>query len=1026
MKKFENKTKNQKEKSIKIGSSVPHDAVNLAFYSNEQVNPSNNLSVIDLSSSIPENKTALNSGVKTFFANELGILEDENGNTLFPTENLTISDVNISKVYTTEMLEETQINSLEYLHYYYASRFFTAAPAGYSFLGFEDYLNENRIKFLNIKVIDSKNQDYIDKNTGRKKYKILLEPYLTQENSEEPDIPYRIVVGLDATEPINLKLIYDKVECDSSGKIVSQNLRYSETINAQPYFKNMPEETYVVDNSYGKKLFSIKKYNKKYSDIFSSKINSTGNNVYVPKKALADNRTFEIFNWRLIARSKQSLNYELVDYFAGIEQDATSSSIKFRNINAAVIYDSNDTTSLANIKPYVFYRMQNSPFNFSKFIFSNPLSNTQEKNTANYWMVDINSIDSLSQFDVVAFAPTKVLSEKANLILSNYVKIHNGTLIVDGSNYPSGKPFISSEIFMPEVNFSTAVVRGYYEYNEQNKILNEDKNGGWNINSSIFENEDYGIFGLKKANYRYLNSEIPLSKSFLNVGVSSSDKASVGALFEFGSQGDSVTQGNIIFTTFSFMEYCNSIYSSSGLSTVLNSNTESISIDEIDQDVISSIVEGPFKFLYNCISYAMYSRAYAGTVLDTRSSIFNYVGQWNSSWVMNSNALLNSEIEKYFTNISISPTKSRYARDLIKGYNSVQDFYLKSIYDHLPTYHKDKISYIDISQVEFFVEITNPDIEIYKSTKISDKLVAISEYNLPTSYTLFKLDSGTQKAHAYTETESPIINIPDSFGPYVVKEISTIKSSSTKQLNNEINPVNYFDTYPFELETFYSYQTATDKPLVFNGNYKTNLEISYRGTGELDLKKKTGYAVRKWTEPRIVGKEPAVTRPPQTIPGAISTLSATGIKSIFELFAPQGTIPANAGNQWRAFDYTGDIDLGNGPDGYNIGARGNYVGYIQRLLKVGGFYRSNIDWFYGPVTKKAVADFQEFMKAYKPVWSVDGIVDSETKALFAFAIKNNIRGMQDAIRSSEPIVIPRSSVMMSAMTVLSRNITTLH
>jgi len=1002
MKKFENKTKNQKEKSIKVGSSVPEDAVNLAFYSNEQVSPSDNLSIIDLSSSIPENKTALNSGIKTFFANELGILEDENGNTLFPTENLTVSDVNISKPYTTEMLEESQINSLEYLHYYYASRFFTAAPAGYSFLGLEDYLNENRIKFLNIKVIDSKNQDYVDRNTGRKKYKILLEPYLTEENSEEFDIPYRIIVGLDATEPINLKLIYDKVECNSDGKIVSQNLRYSETINAQPYFKNTPEETYVVDNSYGKKVFSVKKYNKKYSDIFFNKISSTGKNVYVPKKALADNRTFEVFNWRLIARSKQSLNLELVDYFAGIEQDTVSSSVKFRNINAAVIYDSNDTTSLVNIKPYVFYRMQNSPFNFSKFTFSNPLSTTQEKNTANYWIVDINSIDSLSEFDVVAFAPTKVLSERANLILSNYVKIDNGTLIVDGSNYPSEKPFISSEIFMPQVNFSTDVVRSYYEYNEQNKILNEDKNGGWNINSSIFENENYGIFGLKKANYRYLNSEIPSSKSFLNVGVSSSDKASVGALFEFGSQGDSVAQGNIIFTTFAFMEYCNSIYSVSNLSTVLDTNTGSTAVDESDQEIISSIVEGPFKFFYNCISYAMYSRAYAGTILDTRSSIFNYIGQWSSSWAMNSKALLSSEIEKYFTNISISPTESRYARDLIKGYNSVEDFYLKSIYDQLPTYHKDKISYIDISQVEFFLEITNPDIEVYKSTKITDKLVAISEYNLPTSYTLFKLDTGKQKAHAYTETESPIINIPDSFGPYVIKEISTIKSSSTKELNNEINPVNYFENYPFELETSYSYQTATDKPLVFSGDYKADLEIAYRGTGKLAVAKKTGYAIRKWTESRLVGKEPDVAQPPQTIPGAVSTLPATSISSIFQLFAPQGTIPANAGYQWRAFDYTGDIDSGNGPDGYNIGARGAYVEYIQQVLKAGNFYRSTIDGFYGGATKAAVSDFQQFMKAYRPVWSIDGVVDSETKALLSYAIKNNLRNMQSASSYGNP------------------------
>ena len=38
MKEFKNLTKNKKEKSVKVGSSVPVEAANLAFYSNEQIN----------------------------------------------------------------------------------------------------------------------------------------------------------------------------------------------------------------------------------------------------------------------------------------------------------------------------------------------------------------------------------------------------------------------------------------------------------------------------------------------------------------------------------------------------------------------------------------------------------------------------------------------------------------------------------------------------------------------------------------------------------------------------------------------------------------------------------------------------------------------------------------------------------------------------------------------------------------------------------------------------------------------------
>jgi len=751
MKEFKNLTKNKKEKSIKVGSSVPNEAANLAFYSNEQINPNSNLSVIDISSVIPENKASTVGGIKTFFANELGILEDENGNTLFPTSNIVLSDSFVGKEYKTEMLKEQEINSSEFFHYYYVSRFFTAAPAGYSFSRLNEYLNPITIKFLNIKVIDSKNQEYIDINTGNKKYKILLEPYLTQENFEESDIPYKIIVGLDASSPIDLKLIYDKVECDIDGKIINQNLRYSETINATPYFKQIPEESYVVDNSFNKKVFSVKKYNKKYSDIFSGYETSSGYSVYVPKKALADNRTFEVFNWRLVARSNQSINLELVDYFADIEN---STKIKQKTVKAAVLYDSNDTTSLSNIKPYVFYRLNNSPFNFSKFVFENPLASISEKNTASYWIVDINNINSLKDFDVVTFCPTKKLSEKANAIISNYVKYDNGTVIVDASSYPSNEPFVASEIFInPLPSVSPSALPQHF-YNETNKILDENKNGGWNINSSIFETFEIGIYGLRKSSYRTLNSSIGSSKSFIKVGTSESTGSSIGALFEFASQGDIISQGNIVFTSFAFLEYCNSLYGITGISTVMDSNHSSVAVDEADTNLVAPIVEGPFKLLYNAVSFAMYCRAYAGTTLDTRSSLFNYVSEWRSSWAMNQDALLDQEKEEFFTNISINSSTTRYSRDLTKTYSSIEDFYLKNIYDHLPTYHRDKISYLDLSQVEYFIEVTNPDIIINNSLKINDPL---TDYNIPSSYNLFKLNNRKAKnlcLHRYVFTKN--------------------------------------------------------------------------------------------------------------------------------------------------------------------------------------------------------------------------------------------------------------------------------
>ena len=168
MKLFKNITISEKENAIKIGSSVPDDAANIAYFVNEELSPKNNLTVIDLSNSIPENKIFLDRGVKTYYANELGVLEDETGNTIFPSQDISISDSFLLKDYQTEILKVSEINSDEFFHYYYVSRFFISAPANYSTYGLSEYIPQSLYASLNIKVLNSQNQDHVDINTGRK------------------------------------------------------------------------------------------------------------------------------------------------------------------------------------------------------------------------------------------------------------------------------------------------------------------------------------------------------------------------------------------------------------------------------------------------------------------------------------------------------------------------------------------------------------------------------------------------------------------------------------------------------------------------------------------------------------------------------------------------------------------------------------------------------------------------------------------------------------------------------------------
>ncbi len=532
MKVFNNTTKNHKEKAVKIGKSVPSDAANIALFDQDTVTAGSSLFVMDVSESIPENKIKDFEQTKIYYANELGILEDENGNTRLPTHDISISDVKLSEEYSTEFIET--INPNDFLHSFYVSRHFCYAQRGFNINGLMDIFSSDYYSTLNIKVVDENNFDYIDLNTGRKKYKILLEPYTTEENYLETEIPHKILIGFDSTPVSDLRLVYDKVEVNDQSEVSGLFLNFTENINAVPYFEEVAEEALIMDtNNTERNKYSIKKFLQKYSDIYKQPMDTTGFQAFVPRKALADNRAFEVFNWRLIAKSKQSVNLDEIQNISLIE---TSSNIQAKTVNVGVLHDSFDTISNSSINPYIFYRLESSPFNFNKYTFQNPVSEelltVPEKKQGSYWKVDIQSIDDLSKFDVLAFCPTKALSEKAIRLLDKFVTKDNGTLIVDASNYPSSTPFLRDSISLTTLDSSTA---SYYEYNTSSKILDEDKNGAWNIDNTIFEKDIYGIFGRKSQRYRYINTA-DTSLSILDVGPTSATKKRVAALYEFPSQ----------------------------------------------------------------------------------------------------------------------------------------------------------------------------------------------------------------------------------------------------------------------------------------------------------------------------------------------------------------------------------------------------------------------------------------------------------------------------------------------------------
>ncbi len=166
MKKFENITTLGNEEAVKIGSFIPDNGAGLAYFLNESLTPAKNLNVVDLSETIAENKIASENKTKLFYANENGMLQDENGNINFNTSDLILSDRVLSRDYVTERIDSNSMNENDFMHYYYVSRYFISAPTGYGINDLDDYHDISYYKNLNIKVLDSENKEYIKKKSS--------------------------------------------------------------------------------------------------------------------------------------------------------------------------------------------------------------------------------------------------------------------------------------------------------------------------------------------------------------------------------------------------------------------------------------------------------------------------------------------------------------------------------------------------------------------------------------------------------------------------------------------------------------------------------------------------------------------------------------------------------------------------------------------------------------------------------------------------------------------------------------------
>jgi len=888
---FDNLTTSGKEKATKIGTRVPAQSAGLSWFSSESISPIKNVFITDVSGVITENKIKETSTSEIMYADELGILRRLDGSSSIATQNITISNSFIDRRTVSELVDTRIINSDLFSHYFYTSRYFTIASSSISLLSLNDYIGDDIITNLGIKVLDEFGKDYINPITNKRKYKILLEPFRTVSNSSLPEIPYRILVFLDSAEPINLKLMYNKVESDELGSVFGFQLRYSETINAVKYFKELPEESFIIDpNYYGSKNFSIKKIDQKYTNInLSNQPIENGYQVLVPSKAIKDYRTYEVFNWRIIGRIKRNLNFNQVYY--GVEADPASGNFS-RTVKAAVVCTSSNSS---NTNAYAIYRLENSAFNLTHLKFENPLAqNGIRKNQADYWKINIDTISmsDIGQYDILVWSPDAEITSDQAAKLNHFTANKFGTVVLDLSLCPNASLLnAGSQLVMSE-----SVTANTVDTIDNSYLIDSTKNGGWPISETEFNKIHYGIFGSRlingnenrPKNYRYF-SNVANDNIFLKAGPTTSSQSAIGVIIPILINADILSKGNVIATTFNLLAYCNSVYDLSYSERVANYNTDTSHYGNIENnnDTFSAVVEGPFKLLFNAISYGMYCKAQSLKEQTTASSLINFVTDWDSSWVMYSEALEDSE-KTMFEIVSLSSSESIYARSLTTNTSSNGSSifsYLKTkMSEKLVNFQRNLLTELNIEDITFYIEVTNPDVVFKGAEIVSDPNLT---ENIPSSYTLHKVTASSTANGpllAYTKKYSPSLQRIGGLGPHLLVERPT-GTSSTRNLNSLIGFSSGFNSYPFKLSSKFTSFEGIELPSNFNCDISTKALLTINAESK---------SLITWYEDEI--QEPIN-----------DTIGAQSFQSAIDDLGLMRTIRINESS--NVFPYTGDIDI---------------------------------------------------------------------------------------------------------------------
>ena len=864
---------------------------------------------------------------------------------------------NVNNNYTSRIDE---FESARFGHSYYVSRFFTILPntaSGYSGVGTS--LRVDNPDQYNIKVVDSSGNKYVN-SMNENNYEVFIEKYQDDINTTSYNY-YRIIIVLDEPDPIGLYMIYDKYEKNKDGIPFNQFLNYKEYVNAIPSYTYTVEESEVIDqSSFNKRIYSTQLFSHKENKLLKNKTEDEGWKVITPKKATQDPRTFQNFNWRLLAK----INYD----FSKIK-DIYEDSERAR-LNAAVLY-SGSLNSIQN--PYIFANLEESVINQQNLIFVNPLSSTTDKTKKSYWALNIDTFASdyfstpdAYNYDFLVWTPEVIITENQKRAIDTFLS-KGVSVFIDCSNLSqaslAASGLINFDFNLTSLEKNTGLIKIVDEY-----VTGEETLNGWDLDAYHESStaKKFGIFGPRWDVFN--NNAIRPIRVFNGTPESKDGSAKSIAYIQDGSTNytailkdkyniNSEFSAFAVFSLNPFLTYINDNYGGSGLGISAPNRGESNAypVGKVGSQIglLSEAVIGPNRMFYNILCESNKNKVNSKKQFSKDSTIVWNVSPWRNSWTINGKRDSSGKINVLFddekatfkfsekieetVDVTISQVLTNYfCREINSSMGSllVSDFELTS----MPIEVESLIN-ADYSNVEFYIECTNDNVGFLNFNKIDNTNYIFSD--VKTSYTIHKLSTIARAkmayapltVDAYSKVFSREFDLGSIYYPYVVLDYSDYQA----QINSVIKiPSEYLPGSQFVRDYDFAFKTQVFVTEVITNRYSfdvkwktqfsTDLNVNVTGGIKVVTEKGTaavaegkGFAIdvqKSDPERRVIGN--------QNSPfGVLGYAYPTNVFSETDITSVKPKARTSVQN---SFHYTADIPLTQYGDEYMTGKSGPLTG----------------------------------------------------------------------------------------------------